>query len=37
MYDEKVTYRVGINWKDVILKIILLTSDKLDVLAPNLT
>lgn len=24
MYDEKVTYRVGINWKDILLKIILL-------------
>ncbi len=24
MYDEKVSYRVGINWKDVILKIILI-------------
>ena len=24
MYEEKVSYRVGINWKDIILKIILL-------------
>ena len=24
MYDEKVSYRVGINWKDIILKVILL-------------
>ena len=24
MYDDNVTYRVGINWKDILIKLIML-------------